>query len=71
MLDVLSEACMLGCKTADTPMDPNLKLLSDKRDLLEDQRRYSRLVGKLNYLTMTRPDITYVVSIVNQFMSAP
>ncbi|RVW98087.1 ATP synthase subunit beta, chloroplastic [Vitis vinifera] len=33
--------------------------------------RYRRVVGKLNYLTVTRPDIAYAVSIVSQFTSAP
>jgi len=55
MLDMLSEAGMLGCKAADTPMDPNLKLLPGQGKLLEDQERYRRLVEKLNCLTVTRP----------------
>jgi len=71
VLDILSEAGMLGFKTVDTPMDPNLKLLLDQGELLEDQKRYRRLAGKLNYLTMIRSDITYPVSVVSQFMSAP
>ena len=51
-------------------MDPNLKLLPDQRELLEDQRRYSRLVGKLHNLTMAQPDIAYSGSVVSQFISA-
>jgi len=38
MLDMLSEAGMLGCKAADTPMDPNLKLLPGQGELLELRR---------------------------------
>lgn len=38
---------------------------------MKDPGRYRRLVGRLNYLTVTRPDITFVVSIVNQFLNAP
>ncbi|XP_058726937.1 secreted RxLR effector protein 161-like [Vicia villosa] len=34
-------------------------------------RRYRRLVGRLNYLTVTRPNITFAVSIVSQFLNAP
>ena len=33
--------------------------------------RYRRLVEKVNYLTMTRPYIAYLVNVVRQFMSAP
>ena len=61
---------MLMCKAANTLMDPNLNLLLDQGELLEDQGRYRGLVEKLNYLTMTRSDIAYPVSVVSQFMSA-
>ncbi|XP_028771958.1 uncharacterized protein LOC114729152 [Neltuma alba] len=37
----------------------------------ENPERYRRLIGKLNYLTMTRPDITYPISVLSQFMVAP
>jgi len=40
-------------------------------ELFEHPERYRRLVGKLNYLTITRPDIAYSVSVVSQFMAAP
>ena len=36
-----------------------------------DTWRYQRLVGKLIYLSYTRPDIAYVVSVVSQFMHSP
>ncbi|RVW88062.1 Retrovirus-related Pol polyprotein from transposon RE1 [Vitis vinifera] len=36
-----------------------------------DKGRYQRLVGKLIYLSYTRPDIAYVVSVVSQFMHNP
>ena len=46
-------------------------LRSQEEELFEDPEKYRRLVGKLNYLTMTRPDIAYSVSIVSQFMTSP
>ena len=38
--------------------------------LLEDAGGYRRSMEKLNYLTVTRPDITFTVSVVSQFLSA-
>jgi hypothetical protein len=52
-------------------MDPNKKLLKDEGELFEDPARYRRLVGKLNYLTITRPDISYAVNVISQFFEAP
>src|SRR5262249_33271042 len=70
VLDLLIETGKLGAKPCSTPMLPNLQLSKDG-DLFEDPEKYRRLVGKLNYLTVTRPDIAYSVSIVSQFMSSP
>ena len=70
-LDILKETGMLDCKPIDTPMDPNIKLLPDQGEPYPDQGRYRRLVGKLNYLTITRPDISFAVSVVSQFLNSP
>ncbi|XP_016558652.1 uncharacterized protein LOC107858495 isoform X5 [Capsicum annuum] len=64
-LDILEETGMMGCRPIDTPIDPNAKLLPGQGEPLSDPRRYRRLVGKLNYLTMTRPDISFPVSVVS------
>nr|XP_027187906.1 uncharacterized protein LOC113785502 [Cicer arietinum] len=61
-LDILEETCMLDCRLRDTPMDPNVKLLPGQGEPLQGPDRYRRLVGKLNYLTVTRPDIAFVVT---------
>ncbi|XP_019229438.1 PREDICTED: uncharacterized protein LOC109210472 [Nicotiana attenuata] len=52
-------------------MDPNAKLLPGQGDPLRDLSRYGRLVGKLNYLTVTRPDISFPMSVVSQSMDSP
>ena len=44
--------------------------LTREGELFEDLERYRRLVGKLNYLIVTRPDIAYSVSVVSQYMSS-
>ena len=70
-LDILTDTGMLDCKPVDTPMDPNVKLVPSQGELLRDPGRYRRLVGKLNYLTITRPDISFPVSVVSQFLQSP
>lgn len=66
-IDILTETGMLDCRPIDTLMDPDAKLLMGQGRLLKDPRRYQRLMGRLNHLTVTRPNITFVVSIVSQF----
>ncbi|KAJ9682081.1 hypothetical protein PVL29_018120 [Vitis rotundifolia] len=70
-LNILEETGMLDCKPVDTPMDPNVKLVPGQGEPLGDPGRYRRLVGKLNYLTITRPDISFPVSVVSQFLQSP
>jgi len=71
VLDLLEETCLLGACPVGVPMDPNHKLLKDEGELFEDLDRYCRLVRKLNYLTIKRPDILYLVSVVSQFLEIP
>ena len=71
VLDLLKETGMLSSKSSETPMDPNIKFNKDDGELLHDPGRYRRLVGKFIYLTVTRPDITFAVGIVSQFMCNP
>jgi len=54
-----------------TPMDVNWKLHHDNGDLLPNPFMYRQLVGSLNYLTITRLDISFVVQQVSQFIHAP
>ena len=58
---------MLDCKPVDTPMDPNVKLAPRQGETLRDPRRYQQLVGRLNYLTITQPNISFPMSVVSQF----
>ena len=58
-LDLLKETGMLGCKPATTPMDPAGKIQMEEERSLTDKGRYQRLVGKLIYLSHTRPDISH------------
>ena len=62
---------MIGCKAAKTPMELNLKLEAAKPENQVDQEQYQRLVGKLTYLAHTRPNISFAVNMVSQFMHSP
>ena len=65
VLDLLKETVMLGSKACDTPLELNKKLSEDSNGELVDRGSYQRLVGKLIYLSHTRPDIAFAVSIVS------
>ncbi|KAE8661030.1 Importin subunit beta-1 [Hibiscus syriacus] len=71
VLDLLAETGMLGCKHAETSMEFNSKLGNDDDGEEVDRGRYQRLVGKLIYLSHTRPDIAFSVSVISQYMHAP
>jgi histone deacetylase 1/2 len=71
--DILSRSGMDKCKPADTPLPSNHKLSVCGGDKLGDAdcTRYRSLVGALQYLTLTRPDISFAVNKVCQFLHAP
>uniref|UniRef100_A0ACD5YS45 Uncharacterized protein n=1 Tax=Avena sativa TaxID=4498 RepID=A0ACD5YS45_AVESA len=57
-------------RTVETPMELNVKLQPTDGDHLPDLMRYRHLVGSLVYLDVTRPDISYPVHMLIQFVSA-
>ena len=67
VLDLLYETGKLGAKLCCTPITPNVQITKEG-DLFEDLERYKRLVGKLNYLIVTRPDIAYSVSVESVYV---
>jgi hypothetical protein len=69
-LEILKDDGILGVKPVNSPIEQNTKL-SDAGDLLKDPSQYRRLVGRLIYLTITRPDIMYSVHVLSRFMHAP
>ena len=70
VLDLLKEIGILGCKAVETPIEVNHKVDTIMREPM-NRESYQRLVGKLIYLSHTRPDISYVVGIVSQFIHKP
>ncbi|GJZ53137.1 ribonuclease H-like domain-containing protein, partial [Tanacetum coccineum] len=74
VLDLLFEYGMLACKPAKTPLMSRLVFsneASENDPLLENIIDYQKLMGKLMYLTNTRPVISYVVRCLSQFMHSP
>nr|GEW49385.1 ribonuclease H-like domain-containing protein [Tanacetum cinerariifolium] len=70
-LILLKEYGLLGCKLASTPMEPNSVLPyvpTDSDPLLDNITGYQQLLGKLIYLTHTRPDISYSVHSLAELM---
>ena len=71
ILDLLSEPGMMDCKPTETPMVTNHGLQIVVGAEMANQERYRRMVGKLIYLSHTRPDIAYAVGVVSKFMHRP
>lgn len=70
-LRILEDAIFLHSKPTKTPTNPRLTLSLTNGDLLTDATGYRRLIGRLLYLTITRPDITFAVHSLSQFVHAP
>ncbi|WVZ52520.1 hypothetical protein U9M48_003568 [Paspalum notatum var. saurae] len=68
---LLDRASITNHKTEETPMELNLHLSATDGEPLDDPTRYRHIVGSLVYLGVTRPDISYSVHILSQFVSAP
>ena len=70
-LDLLQEMHMLNAKPLQLPMGSHLKLSAYGGKRLSDPEVYRRLIGKLIYLTITRPDISFAVQVLSQYMHEP
>lgn len=70
-MDILSDSGLLAAKPCATPMIKGIKSLYATDAPSYDPSSYHRLIGHLLYLTTTRPDITYAVQTLSQFMQAP
>ncbi|KAH9680669.1 retrovirus-related pol polyprotein from transposon RE1 [Citrus sinensis] len=75
ILDLLSKADMQNCKGCDTPIVTGTKLQKEVKGCLgqyiEDATSYRSLVGGLQYLVLTRPEIAFVVHKLSQYVTAP
>ncbi|CAJ2632157.1 unnamed protein product [Trifolium pratense] len=70
-LELLEDSGNLAGKSTLTPYDISLKLQNSDSPLYNDETQYRRLIGRLIYLTTTRPDISFAVQQLSQFVSKP
>jgi histone deacetylase 1/2 len=71
--DLLAKVGMLDYKPAPTPLSPFEPLSLHEGTPLgpEDSSKYRSIVGALQYLTLTRPDLSFLVNKVCQYLHAP
>jgi hypothetical protein len=70
-VEIIKRFDMLECKSMNTPMEAELKLLVDTSPELIDATLYRQIIGLLMYLMNTRPDICFAVNTLSQFLVEP
>nr|XP_016464886.1 PREDICTED: uncharacterized mitochondrial protein AtMg00240-like [Nicotiana tabacum] len=71
ILELLDEYNCSHLSMVSSPLDPLCKLSADSRELSKDPTSYRRIFEKLNCLTHTRPNLSFVVHHLSQFMQQP
>lgn len=69
--EVLERFGMERCNPMQNPIVPGSRLVKDEGGTSVDATTYKQMVGSLMYLTATRPDLAYVVSLISRFMERP
>ncbi|GJS81790.1 ribonuclease H-like domain-containing protein [Tanacetum coccineum] len=72
--NLLFDFGLLACKPSAIPLEKNLSISTEPKEndyVLDKMTEYEKLIGKLIYLTHTRPDISYVVHCLSQFLHKP
>ena len=71
VLNLLYKFGLTECKPVSTPLDRNLKIDADSGTAVCEPTKYHQLIGSLIYLTITRPDLSYSVGLLSQFIQNP
>jgi hypothetical protein len=69
--DLMKKFNMVELKSISTLMRTTTALDPDENDEAMDQREYRSMIGSLLYLTMTRPDIQFIVGMCARFQASP
>ena len=67
-IDILQRFKMDKCKPAKTPIALGTKLTKNDDEPVVNNTLYKQMVGSLMYLTPTRPDLMYVISLISRFI---
>lgn len=67
-MDLLASAGLTEAKPLSIPFDPNKKLLLNQGNSLANASLYRQLEGKLIYLTITRPNLSYAAQVLSKFV---
>lgn len=70
-VEILERFGMGASKPVDNLIVPGSRLHKDEEGVRVDETYYKQIVGSLMYLTTTRPDIIYSVSLISRFMANP
>jgi hypothetical protein len=69
--EVLDRFKMDQCNPVNNPLVPGHKLSKDEDGVKVDSTLYKQIVGSLMYLTATRPDMTFIVSLISRYIEHP
>ena len=69
--ELLERFGMGGCNSVKNPIVPGVKLTASSEEPSEDSTLFKQLIGSLMYLSVTRPDIAFVVCMLSKFMTNP
>ncbi|XP_042007459.1 secreted RxLR effector protein 161-like [Salvia splendens] len=70
-MNLLRDTCLMGCKPSLVPMDPAKQLGQEVGVVMAESSKYRRLIGRLLYLCITRPDVSFAVHKLSQYVSKP
>ena len=71
IVDVLDKHGMTNCSPVPTPMSIGYYLTKDSGEPIDNVSQYRSVIGALQYVTLTRPDIAFFVNKLSQFLSNP
>jgi hypothetical protein len=70
-LEILKRFGMIESHEVNSPIVPGSKLSKDADGVAVDESFYKQIIGSLMYLTSTRPDLVYSVSLISRYMARP